>query len=270
MSDRAVQTSEIGVQTDIEPPTLPPRPHSMTYRSSMAGIPEVGSIDAQIKSASAETTPVDPVPTESESMPQPESMPESTPEREQGVQTEAPVTKVESKKSSIMAEDVPLPDETDDADDEESDEEPVIVQATKPQIITARPQVITKARMVNIAKPIPPALPPRNPGRLRGSESRSPTRPAEPELEVQTDVPQADEPPVTASTASSVYSLSIQDEPSSTHTSQSGASVSSVDPEQKHSEHKHEPKSMETLKPQLPPRTETASSVETTMPGSFA
>ncbi|KAF2189211.1 DUF500-domain-containing protein [Zopfia rhizophila CBS 207.26] len=154
MIDRNYQTMDMGTQTDFDapppiqvPPQLPPRHEHNTNPTKMAEIPEHKSTD-EVKS---------------------EDTKEAEPEATQEVQPEAPNevadevtkekrddTKDEARRNfsreSKFFDDVDL-----------DDEEPVVQEIQQ----AAAPQVITRARLVTVAKPIPPKLPPRNPHRNR-------------------------------------------------------------------------------------------------------
>jgi lipid-binding SYLF domain-containing protein len=284
ITERSTHTADMSTQTDFDSPPLPSRPHSAMYRSSMANIPEdaMASIDDQIsKGTSTPQWARDP-PAESTEQKEAETkdlpMPPTSEVAEAGSEPPIPLTLGLGQTPELKAPEPHSPEHThdEDADDEDEnsdcDDEAVIQevqQVKKPQIVTALPQVVSKARLVTVAKSTPPALPPRNPGRVRASVSRSPARnPVDveeaPKLEkIETSgthggalEAQWAELPVTASTSSSVYSLPIHDEPSSTQTSESAASVSSVE-HAKADESHAAPSSPTTVKPNppaLPPR----------------
>jgi lipid-binding SYLF domain-containing protein len=313
ITEKSIHTIDTSTQTDFDAPSLPPRPLSATYRSSMANIPEdpMPSIDQQISKGTstaglAHEEPID-------QTIQPEAIPEAIPKAANPILPTIETTEPELKELSaeILAKDAdadvdanlehpaplssgigkvpqlqspedPQDEDADDEDDGDDDEAVIheVQQITKPQFVTASPQVVSKARLVTVAKVAPPALPPRNPGRVRTSGSQSPTRSLDglPQTsridridtsaaQLHNDGPNSAEPPVTAYTSSSVYSLSIHDEPSSTQNSGSAGSVSSAEhpDHEKHREISEPPPTstststtaIETQKPSppmLPPR----------------
>ncbi|KAF2668476.1 DUF500-domain-containing protein [Microthyrium microscopicum] len=128
-------------------------------------------------------------------------------------------------------------DEDADADDEDSsDDDGVefseIIEVSAPKIVTASPQIIRKARLVTVAKAIPPALPSRNPNRTRNARSQSPSRSTAPTLatinKAQSSEDIVDRP---ISRGSSVYSMTKEEAPSSTKASDSHGSISSAEHE---------------------------------------
>jgi lipid-binding SYLF domain-containing protein len=65
---------------------------------------------------------------------------------------------------SKTSDDADLEDEEEDSDDDDLEEEPVVIHQVHQ---AAAPQVVTRARVVQVAKPVPPQLPVRNPHRNR-------------------------------------------------------------------------------------------------------
>lgn len=124
---------DMSTQTDIEPPSpieVPPRlparnSYSRTDSPPLPDIPETKSTD-EVKPEIAES--------------------------KDGIEDGARPTS--SARDSQAFADV-------DLDDDADEEEPVIQEIHQ----AATPQVITRARIVQVAKPIPPRLPPRNPFR---------------------------------------------------------------------------------------------------------
>jgi lipid-binding SYLF domain-containing protein len=127
-------------------------------------------------------------------------------------------------------------DDEDEDEDDESDDEVIIhevVQAVAPRIITASPQVITKAKLITVNKlPPPPALPARNPIRKVLPQSPSPShttfnspRPASSNVTAETEL----ETRPSSSAGSSVYSLKKAEIPPSARATESLGSMSSVD-----------------------------------------
>lgn len=135
---------DMSTQTDLDaptpaqvPPPLPPR-NSHTPSPTLANIPEVNVADA---------TPKKPL----------EVAPTRTSEEQD--ETHVECTVVNRARNSQAFDDV-------DLDDEASDEEEPIIEEIHQ---AAAPQPITRARIVQVAKPLPPKLPPRNPFRNRSS-----------------------------------------------------------------------------------------------------
>lgn len=162
----------------------------------------------------------------------------SPPIAEAGIpRTESPLL------NPVFHEDSAL-NQTEDSDadnevtDEDEDEDIVIheiVQAAAPRIISATPQLITKARLVTVSKPPPPpALPSRNPNRSRLALSPSPTRSTfdvdRPSItESRLEIDAHDHHRRGSSAGSSVYSLKKEDVPFSAGATESLGSVSSMD-----------------------------------------
>lgn len=139
---------DMSTQTDLDepdaihvppqlPPRLPPR-HNRTPSPTLADIPETRA---------AEETPTKAI----EETPVPRSE-----EKEEKYANTAPASTARLSKAF---------DDVDIDDDEEDEEEPVIEEIHQ----AAAPQTITRARIVQVAKPLPPKLPPRNPFRSRAS-----------------------------------------------------------------------------------------------------
>jgi lipid-binding SYLF domain-containing protein len=125
-------------------------------------------------------------------------------------------------------------DDDADADDEDSDfsdDDDVVfhevITTVAPRIVMASPQFMNKARLVNVTLPSAPALPSRNPNRMRMAKSHAILRP---EAEsIDHDQRSLHDEPRPSSRASSVYSAKEEDVNSSTRGSDSLASVSSID-----------------------------------------
>jgi lipid-binding SYLF domain-containing protein len=120
-----------------------------------------------------------------------------------------------------------------DADDEDSDfsdEDDVVfhevITTAAPRIVNASPQFISKARLVNVTLPSTPALPSRNPNRMRMAKSHVDLRPES--NTVEHDQRSLHDEPRPSSRASSVYSAK-EEVLSSTRGSESLASLSSND-----------------------------------------
>ncbi|KAF2731570.1 DUF500-domain-containing protein [Polyplosphaeria fusca] len=140
--DRQSTMVDMSTQTDFEappaihvpPPQLPPR-NTHNTSPKMAEIPETKStddIDQEIDDTISKT---------------PEKRKDSANEH---------TTPTSSSRDSRAFQDI-------DLDDDADFEEPVVVEVQQ----AAAPQVITRARVVQVAKPIPPKLPPRNPFRTK-------------------------------------------------------------------------------------------------------
>jgi hypothetical protein len=211
----------------------------------MANIPElqVNSIDGQLNQAAQQELETKEITVGSDSG-RMTNVKEETEPNTTSEETEPSTTIIgttEHQLKGLAAEksepiDISQAQENDSDADDEDDEEPIIhefKQAASPQFITASPQVITKARLVTVVKPPPPALPPRNPIR------KLQTGPPSPNLDhVQTTtensqnlasnliVAPSERRP---SSSSSVYSLRGHDQPSSVQTSESTGSISSVE-----------------------------------------
>ena len=155
MVDTSTQTVDMGVQTDDlpppptvkkTPPALPPRQTQVrTPTPPLADIPET-----RIQEATPEKRDI--------SEPEADKITPPT-EKEDIKKSEAPES-VGSPGNSMAFDEVDLDDE-----DDEQEEEPVIHEVHQ----ATAPQVITRARVVQVAKPIPPKLPTRSPFRNRNS-----------------------------------------------------------------------------------------------------
>lgn len=140
MVSMGTQTESVsmGTQTDFEqpttihvpPPPLPPRSNP-TPSPVLADIPEASALKST--SPSPEVRKQDSAGSDSRSA--------------------SPV-----RFSKVLEE-----NDLEDEDEDEDEEEPVIAEIHQ----AAAPQTITRARIVQVAKPIAPKLPPRNPGRAR-------------------------------------------------------------------------------------------------------
>ncbi|ORY15755.1 hypothetical protein BCR34DRAFT_477502 [Clohesyomyces aquaticus] len=133
MVERSTQTVDMSTQTDFDAPPSIAVPPVLPPRSENNTSPKMAEI--------------------------PED--KSTDEVKPPVIGRKPSAKEETKSSSARHSEAF--DEVDLDDEAEEEEEPVIQEIHQ----AAAPQVITRARLVTVAKPIPPMLPPRNPGRKR-------------------------------------------------------------------------------------------------------
>ncbi|CAO2657921.1 Nn.00g071810.m01.CDS01 [Neocucurbitaria sp. VM-36] len=152
MVDTSTQTVDMGVQTDDlpppptvkkAPPALPPR--ETQVRTSTPPPCEIPETRVQEATPSKDTVELK----DEETSPQVET--------EKDKISEEP-NSIKSPVESTAFDDV-------DLEDDEVEEEPVIHEVHQ----AAAPQVITRARVVQVAKPIPPKLPTRNPFRNRNS-----------------------------------------------------------------------------------------------------
>jgi lipid-binding SYLF domain-containing protein len=267
VTERSMPSIDMATQTDMDV-SLPSPPLSASFRTSMTSIPEaeIPSIEQKLIKDKKADEPISIINIEKvDDILTPTPTP-TQPAMNMGVQTEqtvsqqtkqivsrnshgpkSPVQKSPSKtnrNASPVVEPSPPMDEpieanqTEDwdADDEDADEEDDIViheviQAVAPRIITATPQIITKARLVTVSKPPPPpALPPRNPIRSIVPRTPSPTltpfkarRPSTSEGNHDAELRPA------SSCASSVYSLKKDETPFSAGPAESLGSVSSID-----------------------------------------
>lgn len=172
-SSRTSTMVDMSTQTDLEdpptlavpqklstPPTLsvpPPLPPRQAHSASptMAEIPENKSTD-EVKSETVEK--------EAKSETIKEEIKSETVEKEVKPET-APVEPKDSPeepKSSSSPRNSKSFDDI-DLDEDADDEEPTIIEVHQ----ASAPQVINRARIVTVAKPIPPKLPARNPFRTR-------------------------------------------------------------------------------------------------------
>lgn len=150
MVDTETQTDPESPSSTQTPPGLPQRHTHNSGRTSpsMAEIPEDKSTDEVKVEAKPEAKP--------------EVRPETKPEVEGRINSlKDEIRGTSSARTSQAFDDV-------DLDDEAEDEEPVIIEECHQ---ATAPQIITRARIVTVAKPIPPKLPPRNPFRTRLSVS---------------------------------------------------------------------------------------------------
>jgi hypothetical protein len=138
-SSRMVDTS---TQTDMDAPALiqiPPPRQNHTPSPTLADIPETKPIENTPTKATEDST--------------------ACKSEEQEEKRSVDSTTEKTARHSQAFDDV-------DLDDEASDEEEPIIEEIHQ---AAAPQTITRARIVQVAKPIAPKLPPRNPFRNRGS-----------------------------------------------------------------------------------------------------
>ncbi|KAF2751425.1 DUF500-domain-containing protein [Sporormia fimetaria CBS 119925] len=152
---------DMETQTDAEPPSpvqdhapaLPPRP-THNYSPTMTDIPEHQTTDSvqAVNEKATETT--DDVRRNATSEPTQESTPEDNAPNSQ-------------KEGHDLAED------GDDSDDTDDDEEPVIEEILQ----ASAPHMVTRARIITVAKPTPPKLPARSPLRTRRSANSSISQP---------------------------------------------------------------------------------------------
>lgn len=150
---------DMSTQTDLDepapiqvppqlPPRLPPR-HNRTPSPTLADIPE---------SKVAEETPRKAI----------EETPKKVKEEISDLKSEEKDEKDEKYIDTAPASTARLSkafDDVDIDDDDDDEEEPIIEEIHQ----AAAPQTITRARIVQVAKPLPPKLPPRNPFRSRAS-----------------------------------------------------------------------------------------------------
>ncbi|KAF2476032.1 DUF500-domain-containing protein [Lindgomyces ingoldianus] len=141
MVERSTQTVDMSTQTDFDapppiqvPPALPPRTEQNSS-PKMAEIPEDKSTD------------------------------EAKPEVQERKDSAKEDSRPSSARNSQAFDNINLDDDAEDEEEEEEEEEeePVVQEIHQ----ATAPQVITRARLVTVAKPIPPKLPPRNPFRNR-------------------------------------------------------------------------------------------------------
>ena len=154
---------DMSTQTDLDepapiqvPPQLPPRVparESRTPSPVLADIPETRVIDdtPTISVAEVPVSKVEEPKTEEPRVEQTEAE-----EKEDKYLNTAPASTARLSKTF---------DDIDLEDDLEDEEEPIIEEIHQ----AAAPQTITRARIVQVAKPMPPKLPPRNPFRSRAS-----------------------------------------------------------------------------------------------------
>ncbi|KAF2496938.1 DUF500-domain-containing protein [Lophium mytilinum] len=199
--DRGVQTMDMSTQTEMDPPALPQRTKSVNTGNNsprMTEIPENKSTDEGARITETPSLSVVPA--------------DGTPEGTNAEKTlENPTDTENSLKIHTDGH-----ESADEADDFDNLEEPVIHQIHH----ASTPQVITRARVVQVAKPIPPRLPPRNPVRDRKSAlSINPESPNEHSTNDQ-------------ATGTSSFSSSGRPSPSSLHdrtSFRSSDSISSAD-----------------------------------------
>jgi hypothetical protein len=141
MMDMSTQTDDLPPPPKKTPPKLPPRNSiARTPTPPMEDIPETKVVEATPPSKKVA-----------------EEKPDAT------LKDEPKVTpKQEDSKALEDADDA----DSEDDDDDVFEEEPVVIHEVHQ---AAAPQVITRARVVQVAKPIPPQLPARNPFRNRVS-----------------------------------------------------------------------------------------------------
>ncbi|KAL1612610.1 hypothetical protein SLS60_000839 [Paraconiothyrium brasiliense] len=137
MVDMSTQTDTDGPPPIQVPPPLPPR-QTHTPSPTLANIPETKVIEDTPRKAS-------------------EDSPTRTSEKNEEKHVDFTVN--DTVRRSQAFDDVDLDDEASD------EEEPIIAEIHQ----AAAPQPITRPRIVQVAKPIAPKLPPRNPFRNRGS-----------------------------------------------------------------------------------------------------
>jgi lipid-binding SYLF domain-containing protein len=180
MVDMSTQTDFDAPPPMVVPPKLPPRPEQNTspkMSPKLAEIPESTSID-DVKPAEAElsvhksTDSLRPTsPTEVKDIE--EIKPTDIPAPISVEENEAPLPSPEAGKdlansnvrlTGSAARPVSIAYDDEDLDSDISDDEEAVVQEVHQ---ATAPQVITRARMVTVAKPVAPKLPPRNPFRTK-------------------------------------------------------------------------------------------------------
>ncbi|KAF9692200.1 hypothetical protein EKO04_010104 [Ascochyta lentis] len=164
-ADSSTQTSyaDMSTQTDLEsvppktrtPPQLPPRtpPRSQPARTPSPPLADIPETNVQ------EATPLKKVAPEpiAEPIAQPES---SSPLRKSVEMSDDRHAELEASHTDNEADDS-------ESEDEEDEEDVVIHEVHQ----AAAPQVINRARIIQVAKPVAPVLPPRNP--FRNSRNRN-------------------------------------------------------------------------------------------------
>jgi lipid-binding SYLF domain-containing protein len=140
MIDMSTQTDDLPPPPRTTPPALPPRQSvARTPSPPLADIPEIKAEEAAPKAERIEERPGD----------------------EPQVHDTA-----ETIHESEALDDMTDTDSEDDDDDDVLEEEPIVIHEVHQ---AAAPQVVTRARVVQVAKAIPPQLPVRNPFRNRMS-----------------------------------------------------------------------------------------------------
>jgi lipid-binding SYLF domain-containing protein len=150
MMDMSTQTDDLPPPPQKTPPALPPRQSvARTPTPPMEEIPETKAVEAtpQADKATAADKIVEAVPLAEEASVK---------------QTEDNSDKLKDTKAAEKSE--PLNDEDSDDDDDILEEEPIIIHEVHQ---ATAPQVVSRARVVQVAKPIPPQLPVRSPFRNR-------------------------------------------------------------------------------------------------------
>lgn len=149
---------DMSTQTDLDepapiqvPPPLPPR---VPARESRTPSPVLADIP--------ETRAVDDTPTKSVTESPAPKVEESKAENSKIEETEAKYLDTAPASTARLSKAF---DDVDLDDDLEDEEEPIIEEIHQ----AAAPQTITRARIVQVAKPVAPKLPPRNPFRSRAS-----------------------------------------------------------------------------------------------------
>ncbi|KAH7390869.1 hypothetical protein DE146DRAFT_145444 [Phaeosphaeria sp. MPI-PUGE-AT-0046c] len=142
MIDMSTQTDDLPPPPKQTPPPLPPRTPPRTSVARLSMSPLLNIPETKV----AEAAPhADPVPTEETAM----------------IAANADKD-VDQKESPELSKEL---DDTDSEDDDDVlEEEPVVIHEVHQ---AAAPQIISRARVVQVAKPIPPQLPVRNPFRNR-------------------------------------------------------------------------------------------------------
>lgn len=145
MIDMSTQTDDLPPPPKQTPPALPPRSPPRTSTARTPSPPLVNIPEATVAEA---VKPVEPA------------------SADQNATTAESTDKDSKRKESLASlEKSKELDETDSEDDDDVlEEEPVVIHEVHQ---AAAPQVITRARVVQVAKPIPPQLPARNPFRNR-------------------------------------------------------------------------------------------------------
>jgi lipid-binding SYLF domain-containing protein len=150
MMDMSTQTDDLPPPPQKTPPALPPRQSvARTPTPPMEEIPETKAVEATPQADKAKEA---------------DKIVEAAPLAQEASvkQTEDNSDKLKDTKATEKSE--PLNDEDSDDDDDILEEEPIIIHEVHQ---ATAPQVVSRARVVQVAKPIPPQLPVRSPFRNR-------------------------------------------------------------------------------------------------------
>ena len=212
MIDTSTQT-DMSTQTDDLPPAPTPKkaPPALPPRQNVARTPTPPMTEIPETRVEAATPPR----TESNQ----KEIDQSTPKSEDKTEDKSLVTDTTaSPKDTTLSKNVSVDEDEDDEDESEEELEEVIIHEV--QQATA-PQVITRARVVQVAKPIPPQLPVRNPFRNRISTH------SDASLEVSRDGSAAASPTVPKHSPDSTPSL-IRGDSTSSISSAEGARLEQI------------------------------------------